>query len=240
MLSTTMALSNMARVKTAYKPKAYRDGGAVPLTIQVDTPEAHIAADYLAEKMQPIIEAQHEAQHDESTVAFQKQLDALQGAESIHRDRAEQQKRVEQILAENPEMLAHPEITKIAEREALRSGLEPYSEEFHQAVKRSFDLRMKYATGQAQLPPIPSEPVENDIQTYDLPELRNNNRFVSAPVSRETGATGFNHDAGPGKVRLTVAMKEAARIAGISEAEYAAQVLRLREEKEAGNYGGSP
>ena len=34
------------------------------------------------------------------------------------------------------------------------------------------------------------------------------------------------------------AQKEAARIAGISEAEYAKQVLELRKQKALGNYGG--
>jgi hypothetical protein len=44
----------------------------------------------------------------------------------------------------------------------------------------------------------------------------------------------------PNQVRLTVAQKEAAKIAGISEKEYAENLLKLRAEKLNGNYGGAP
>jgi hypothetical protein len=43
-----------------------------------------------------------------------------------------------------------------------------------------------------------------------------------------------------GRVRLSPEQVEAARISGVSLAEYAANVLRLREEKQNGNYTGKP
>jgi hypothetical protein len=63
-------------------------------------------------------------------------------------------------------------------------------------------------------------------------------RFMSAPVSREAPA-GTNGER-PGRVTLTVAQKEAAKIAGITEKEYADQVLELRKHKSNGLYGGQP
>ena len=63
---------------------------------------------------------------------------------------------------------------------------------------------------------------------------------MSAPVSRETSANGYGGGDRPGKVTLTPAMKEAAKVSGISEIEYAEQVLRLRKAKANGDYGGSP
>lgn len=67
-----------------------------------------------------------------------------------------------------------------------------------------------------------------------------NERFVSAPVSREAMSWSGKRDDRPGSIRLTPAMQEAAKIAGISLAEYSRQLLRLREEKanDPLKYGG--
>jgi hypothetical protein len=49
---------------------------------------------------------------------------------------------------------------------------------------------------------------------------------------------GHDYDARMGRITLTMAQKEAAAIAGISQAEYALQLVRLREEKAQGFHGG--
>jgi hypothetical protein len=41
-------------------------------------------------------------------------------------------------------------------------------------------------------------------------------------------------------LRLSVEQKMAAKISGISEVSYAEQLLKLREEKSQGRYGGDP
>jgi hypothetical protein len=52
---------------------------------------------------------------------------------------------------------------------------------------------------------------------------------------------GRSYNERGGRVVMTPAMKDAARISGISEVEYAEQVLRLREAKKNGDYhGGQP
>jgi hypothetical protein len=223
----------MARVKTAYKPKAYRDGGAVhsDITIDIQVPQENLESS-------PKPEAQPAA--DDASMAFQKQIAALEESERIHRARAEHARhaaKVDQILKENPEMLSNPGLVAEAEQEAYQAGHLPYSDIFHEAVKNSFQSKLT-----AKNSPPPSPPMAYEVKSYDLPEPRNNTAFVSAPVSRETQANGSYNSYGerPGRVTLSRAQKEAARLSGISEAEYAAQVLRLREEKEAGNYGGGP
>lgn len=56
-------------------------------------------------------------------------------------------------------------------------------------------------------------------------------RFVSAPVTREAMSWSGKREDRPGSIVLTPAMKEAAKIAGITETAYAIQLLRLRQEK---------
>ena len=59
--------------------------------------------------------------------------------------------------------------------------------------------------------------------------------MVSAPVSREApSANGSRQSA---NIRLTASQREAAKMAGISETEYAKQLQKLQKEKSDGNYG---
>jgi hypothetical protein len=219
----------MARVKTAYKPKAYRDGGAVSADdVQPAPPAAVIDVE------------RDDTATDDASAAFQKQIEALKESERIHRERAtraHQEARVQQVLNENPEMRSNPALVAEAEREAFDAGHLAYSDVFHEDVKNRFKTKLAAKTS-----PPPSPPLEYEIKSYDLPELRNNTAFVSAPVSRETQANGGYNSYGdrPGRVTLSREQKEAARIAGISEREYAEQVLRLREEKSQGHHGGQP
>lgn len=96
-------------------------------------------------------------------------------------------------------------------------GIPEYSRDYF----KSMDVHMGYA-----------DPPEKNEQE-DEPRKSASN--FSAPVSREapTGSTERND-----RVTLSVAQKEAAKIAGITEKEYAENVLRLRKEKSNGHYGG--
>ena len=58
---------------------------------------------------------------------------------------------------------------------------------------------------------------------------------VSAPVSRDI-PSGGNGQRRPGSVTLTADQLDAARIAGVTPADYAKQLLRLREMQAAGEY----
>jgi hypothetical protein len=73
------------------------------------------------------------------------------------------------------------------------------------------------------------------------PEERSlSRRGYSAPVSREYGPSSYDElqtGSRSGMITLGPAEKEAAKIAGVSEAEYAHQMLKLRELKARGQYG---
>ena len=66
----------------------------------------------------------------------------------------------------------------------------------------------------------------------DEPEERSS--IVSAPVSRDIPSSNGTRQSGV--VKLTPAQREAAKVAGITETEYAKQYARLLEEKANGNY----
>jgi hypothetical protein len=59
--------------------------------------------------------------------------------------------------------------------------------------------------------------------------------IVSAPVSREAPSTPSN-DRNSGQVKLTVAQREAAKIAGVSEKVYAEQLQKINKAKANGSY----
>jgi len=56
-------------------------------------------------------------------------------------------------------------------------------------------------------------------------------RYVSAPVSRDPSYGGS-----PNRIRLTGEQRELAKLAGISETEYANQLMKLNEMKANGDY----
>lgn len=80
---------------------------------------------------------------------------------------------------------------------------------------------------ESQLFPPESE-VERERQTNERPSI------MSAPVSRETPSAGGQRSTR--SIRLTPDQKEAAKLAGISEVEYAKQLQKLNELKGDGNY----
>ena len=221
----------MVRVKTKYRK--FASGGAVPLDVQIETPAA------------PAVEAM-EAPVDDASVAFQHQIDQLRQAEAVQRQRNDEASRhaarlaeVNEILNANPDMLRNPDELVRAEKDAYAEGHEPYSPEFHRAVKRSFENSMMMKADNLSGHRPEARLAVTARQEFE-PTGRSIGGMVSAPVSRETFANGSYDSYGdrPGRVTLSIAQKEAAKIAGISETDYAANVLRLRQEKADGRYGG--
>jgi hypothetical protein len=152
------------------------------------------------------------------------------------------------FLMDNPSMLDSDNFnaTSKAHWAAIEAGHELDSPEYFRTMKNNFDDYTNPPSDFGRIPSVEREtagiaavrpsPV---LGATDLPEPRNRSSMVSAPVSRETASTGYNRDT-PRTVRLSVAQREAARYAGISEREYAEQLLKLREEKANGRYGGDP
>jgi hypothetical protein len=131
---------------------------------------------------------------------------------------------------------------------ARQGGVDENSQAFHDEVRANFQ---KLSAGTSPVRTTPKEPLRPSPRINEfldeapaLPSAHGRSAMaarVSAPPSRESGSNGYSRTDGPTRVTLTPAMKEAARFSGISEREYAEQLIRLREEKlNNGRYGGEP
>ena len=148
------------------------------------------------------------------------------------------------FLRQHPQMAGAPELTQVAAHEALAAGHAMGTPGFHSHMKERFDFHMaEIERRAAAVPPAAEKTVPEYFKPRPPPaEPSHEERMgglVSAPVSRGI-PTGSYKPAGSRSITLTAAQREAARMAGVSEAEYARQLLRLSQEKERGNYQGQP
>jgi hypothetical protein len=107
-------------------------------------------------------------------------------------------------------------------RKLMRQGIEFDSDEYVEKLEIELGLRQAAAEEEVVPQPKPKATVAK------IP--------VSAPVSREAPSTP-DGDRG-GVVRLSPAQREAARIAGVSEKDYAIQLAKIQKQKANGSYGG--
>jgi len=107
--------------------------------------------------------------------------------------------------------------------DVIDEGHEPYSQDYFESLEQHLGLRQK-------------EQIVNKEEPDDEPQTRG--RIVSAPVTRD--AIASHGQDRTGRITLSVAQKDAAKIAGITEKEYAEQLIKLREHKTNGMYGGQP
>src|SRR5882724_4385608 len=130
-------------------------------------------------------------------------------------------------LRKHPEYIDNPR--KNAKIQSLHhdavedEGLEAYSQPYFDWIEGQLGWHQK-------------EQIVNKEEPDDEPQTRG--RIVSAPVTREvpTNSSGDR----PGRITLSAAQLDAAKIAGITPKEYAEQLLKLREHKSNGMYGGQP
>lgn len=150
-------------------------------------------------------------------------------------------------LIANPTFITNTEKNKaIAELhdDIVDSGVTAYSPAYFAILDHKLlnpvDKAISNAKAQVYEPESGNSTVVFDARKEPRKGLLTPGVHYSAPVSREVpqsnGRRALSDD--PHSVDLTPAMKEAAKIAGISEKSYAEQVLRLKREKENGNYTG--
>lgn len=107
--------------------------------------------------------------------------------------------------------------------DVLDEGHEPFSSQYYESLEVHLGLRAK-----------PQQETEDDVE--EVQPARKS--VVSAPVSREVPSSSGNRSGN--SIRLTAAQREAAKLAGITEAEYAKQLVNLNNAKANGSYGGQP
>lgn len=126
------------------------------------------------------------------------------------------------LLREKPQYLTNARLNakmNAIHWDLIEEGYESFAPDYLEQIRERME---------AKKAPKAEEP-EEEVQ----PQRR---ATVSAPVSREAPSSSGAER--PGRVTLTVAQKEAAKIAGITEVEYAKNVQRLKAEKANGNYTG--
>jgi hypothetical protein len=220
----------MARKKTAYRPQRFRDGGAVsaPLHVEIDTPAAHIAADAAtADLLEAVAPDSREA------IIQRWQKAGLTDHQAG-------------FLRENPELIDDPGTLEAAVAHARMKGHEIDSPQYFDEVRGYADRHLgpppkdEYALDDEPYQPSKSESLPDD---YEPPSRSRTRSIVSAPVSKDWGysaTSGAVNGERPGQVHMTPGMKEAAKMSGLTELEYAQQVIELRRRKSEGDYGGSP
>jgi hypothetical protein len=244
-------------VKSAYKPKPSSPVDLPKVTIDGKEPEsiAAVSVDLSPgeEPSEAVQEAlQEAAQADEAAAALKKQIEAVYAAEetqrqaalaaNIHRLPLDEKIKIWQanglsdaeadFLRQNPEVANHPEVSGWAANKAMHEGHQRDSAAYFQAVEENFQAAMRHMQAQASSPQVP-EFFRAPPPRQPMP--RTPAHFVSAPVTRGDVPDGTPRQLNnPGKVTLTAEQREAAKLSGITEVEYARHLLRLQKEKAAG------
>lgn len=133
-------------------------------------------------------------------------------------------------------MEAHPDYARgsknlrlqAAFAQGVEEGYAPYTQAHIHRIEEILELR------KPQAEPKVEEPMDETDDTNE----GGKSSFVSAPVSRQ--APNSSGSRTPSQVRLTKDQREAAAMAGISETEYAKQLVTLQKMKNDGLYGGQP
>jgi hypothetical protein len=167
---------------------------------------------------------------DEASAVLKRQIEALEQSEQLQRQYAERQHQHTQHMNQ---------LAEFAASEADKQGHERGTDGHLSAAREIFQNYLAHLQAQAQAAAAP-QPTPQSIPRPSLPplppELPSSVSHFSAPVSREA-PTASGQRTSASRITLTKEEKDMARIAGVSEVEYAKQKGRLIEEKNSGNYG---
>jgi hypothetical protein len=150
-----------------------------------------------------------------------------------------------EFLQEHPAMIDYSELTVFSAEEAAKAGHERGSAEHMRATKELFDQHMDRLKQQAASNGADHLQAPQPTPEFFRPppprrqQASPRSTIVSAPVSRETpGTRAYEAENDPSKVRLRPDQREAAAIAGVSETEYAKQLLRMKKMQASGEIQG--
>jgi hypothetical protein len=233
------------RVKSAYKAKPE------PSPVEVNVAAADIPApevDKLAQASEAegaeVIRQQMESlrkatEHERAQAAehVQPSPDDVRAARLAHwRQNGLPESEVE-FLKAHPIMLDAPELTYMAACEAAQAGHQVGTPEFHEHVRNRFDFHMGEVHRRASAVPPAAQPTPEFFAPPEppAPAPPDQSSLVAAPVSREVNWSGRSYTASsPDQIRLTAAQREAARMSGLTDIQYAKQLIELDRRKAAG------
>jgi hypothetical protein len=169
---------------------------------------------------------------DDAGAALLAQLEAIRQHEAL----AQAAQRRNEWVQSSPLAQQHYAALSVLHQEAMQSGLVDTSPEYFSYLDaRLADLAAQQPATAASHLVQEMQQRATQLRPQEQPKpTRISPAMVSAPVSREIpSAGGFRS---PSRITLTAEQREAARMSGVSEAEYARQLLRLRELQASGEY----
>jgi hypothetical protein len=140
-----------------------------------------------------------------------------------------------EFLRCNPEMIDGWQLTYHCADEARRRGHEPDTPAHREATKEIFHRYLSEAKKTKELAERPTPKFFEPPPPPAPRQLPSKSALYSAPVSRETPTNRiYEAENDPRSVHLSPDQVEAARIAGVSTAEYAKQLLRMKRMQASG------
>jgi hypothetical protein len=141
-----------------------------------------------------------------------------------------------QFLQRHPEMIDGWQLTYYCANEATKKGHEPNTDSHRAETKRIFDHYLSEANNTKQLA---EKPTPEFFKPEPPPAPRRppgKASIVSAPVSRDAAPGNYQSEFedSPRSVRLSPEQLDAARISGVTPAEYAKQLLRMKRMQASG------
>jgi hypothetical protein len=140
-----------------------------------------------------------------------------------------------EFLLDHPQMMHSPKIMQRTMADIQAAGVQrDDSPEYFQAVESTFNRHLKRKQQKAAAKAA-AEPVPEYFQPTPAPPEQPEqaaSSIYSAPVSRQAG--GGNYQPSPSSIRLSREEQEAARMAGISDTEYARNKLKMLRMQQAG------
>jgi hypothetical protein len=249
----------MARLKTAYREKSAAEINSAEPNIPgeyLDDEDA-LQRETVAPAEPPAAPApqpQAKPEGDEGTALLRQHIASAKRAEEIQHQRqaiAAAEQRRAQWLQDTPGAIQHRAELGGLHRAALEAGFDDLSEGYFRYLEGGLAAIQEQRQEQpVEVQPMPepeptlAEQPEHVVQETPrffqpppvrMPAPRSTAAMVSAPVSRSIPSADRDRlPSNPASVRLTPAQREAAKIAGVSELDYARGLVAVEQEKREG------
>jgi hypothetical protein len=175
---------------------------------------------------------------DDAGRVLQAHLDAIRRAETVQ-EQAQiamlaAQERRNAWLEATPGAKENIAALNILHQHAIQSGFADTSPEYFSFLENQLATLQRPAPAASLINEMQQRVAQ--VQPQEQPKATRPRAVpVSAPVSREVPSAGGGFRT-PSRITLTLEQREAAKMSGVSETEYAKQLLRLRELQASGEY----
>jgi hypothetical protein len=203
-----------------------------------DPPEVAIsAASDTPPTPEPSEQTPKAAAADDASEALKRQIDALNQAQTRGQQEAIAQlaanERRQAWLASTPGAKERVSQLGAIHHAALQAGLADTSPEYFSFLESQLAMLEHPTEAAAQM----AQEMQRVARAQEPPAELKRSPVYSAPVSRDVPSVGSGRREISGRVTLTPAEQEMARVAGVTIEEYARQKRKLAQMRASGEYG---